>query len=272
MKVDIVAAPTRSPQALVESLSLGTVRPDSVTLVSNAVFPIDNHGLNVRWLGFRSDHYAYGYRDIALRFNVAIWASEAGAIIFQGDEQIAPPEMVERSLGLLGSTDHFWGHHRYTAFADKTVPQVMAMRAIDGRPRENGQNRPHTYRSCYSGMLGIWVSSAKAAGGFDMAFNCRHAGEDQHLGWRLDGGMAFIHEPPFAWHPEDPLPWGDLGPTNTCRDGHTLLEVDIDGHLFQRCADCPYLSFIGVERHLFRSRDPLIRYDPELVEVTSHVE
>jgi hypothetical protein len=109
-------------------------------------------------------------------------------------------------------------------------------------------------------MLGIHTEHAKAIGGFDMAFNCRHAGEDQNLGWRLDGMRVFIHEPPYSWHPEEREPWGDLGYTNTC-DSHNLDKIEIEGHAFVKCTKCPYRKFDDQKDKLFARDRPIISYD-----------
>lgn len=248
---------------LIESLALGTVQPDTVTLVTNADVEVRSFGLNVRLLRFRSQDYAIGDRDVALRCNIGIWESRADAIVFQGDDQIASPTMVEDSIRLLSTKDHFWGHHRYTVFGAKSVPEIMALPYTDGRPRERGTNREHLYQSCYSGMLGISVEAAKRSGGFDMAFNCRHAGEDQNLGRRLDGVRVFIHEPPFSWHPEDPPPWGPPGWSNLCVGEHDVVQ---EGS-FLRCRRCPFRQYVGPSDDLFGGGDPLVPYEHGRVEV-----
>lgn len=270
MRVDVVATPTRSPSQLIESLARGTVQPDTVTLVTNSDLEIETFGLVVRLLRFDSSDYAIGDRDVALRCNVGIWSSSADAIVFQGDDQIASPTMIENSVGLLRRVGYFWGHHRFTPFGGKSVADVMAQPPTSGRSREAGVNCTHSFRSCYSGMFGIHVDVARRVGGFDMAFNCRHAGEDQQLGRRLDGERVLIHDPPFSWHPEDPRGWEDLGRSNLCAT-HDLVEADINSARFMRCRSCPFQQYAGTEEALFRRREPLLPYDHRLVRVTEEV-
>lgn len=270
MKIDVIATPSRSPSRLIESLALGTRKPDMVSLVTNANLEVETFGLNVRLLRFDSDEYAVGDRDVALRCNVGLWSSTADAVVYQGDDQIASPDMLEESEGLLKVSTHFWGHHRYTTFGDRSVSEVMAQDPSTGRSREHGTNRLHLYLSCYSGMLGAKVADLRQAGGFDMAFNCRHAGEDQQLGRRLDGSHVYIHEPPYSWHPDDPPDWEPPGRSNVC-EAHDLVEVEINSAAFMRCSRCPFQQYAGPEVVLFDRRDALIPYDHSLVRVEEEV-
>lgn len=264
--IEVIATPTRSPNQLIESLALNTIQPDLVTLVTNGNHRVDNYGLRVRLLRFSSDQYAVGKNDVALRCNVGVWSAKEPMIIFQGDDQVASQTMLEDSLAILKVKTHFWGHHRYTEFRNKSVADIMAQHPESGRSREQGVNKHHGYYSCYSGMLGILTDKIRSVGAFDMAFNCRHAGEDQHLGRRLDGTSVFIHEPPYSWHPEQARPWEDLGPTNTC-DSHNLGKIEIEGYTFVKCHNCLWQQYKDEEERLYKRPSPLILYDHSKVSV-----
>jgi hypothetical protein len=261
----------RSIDRLLTSLSLGSVIPDEVVVVTNEIDDLDTHGLRVRLVGFSSTEYVVGFRDIALRCNIAIHAAESDRVIFQGEDHIASRTMVADSLALLEQRRYFWGHHRYTRFGDKTVAEIVTMAPERGKSRETAANREHLFLSCYSGMLGAEKALLQEIGGFDMAFQCRHAGEDQQLGRRLSqrfdrSDRVYIFEPPFSWHPTDPDPWGEPRRINACGT-HEFSIAEIDGHPYEVCANCPFRRFVGTNEELYTKGDPIVAFRPELVDL-----
>src|SRR4051794_1975579 len=79
-----------------DSLALGTTRPDCVTIVSNEVgAEVVAAGLDARVVRFESDRYPYGDRDVALRRNVGIFSSRCSHVLTFDDDQIAPRSMIE---------------------------------------------------------------------------------------------------------------------------------------------------------------------------------
>jgi len=140
---------------------------------------------------------------------------------------------------------------------------------LEGRSRENPIPPAwHGWQSCWGGMFAAKREWLCDLGAFDMAFNCRHAGEDQHLGRRImaqeNQPGAWICEPPFSWMgAPDREDWLPLK-TNSCKD-HDLKSVVMNAVEFMRCSKCPFQV----------PRDPdsiyaprlLIRYDPSLVEL-----
>ena len=274
MKVDVVvpAIRKREVERLILSLALGTVRP-RVLIVSNEVDPFFDHGLDVRILGFTSDAYCYGEMDVALRQNVGIFWSDADAIIVTGDDQIAPERMVESSIEALQTSPIVWGNHRYVDTRAHSLAAITQYQPGLFRSRENPEPPAwHGWQSCYGGMLAADRKTLQGFGGFDMAFNCRHAGEDQQLGRRIalaagETWRVFIHEPPFAWIDEAPTtPWRDVDiKTNSCRN-HRTFPVEVNGVTFHRCNRCPYQVPVD-ETRIYEPR-LLIPYDPKLVTVT----
>jgi predicted O-methyltransferase YrrM len=82
-------------------------------------------------------------------------------------------------------------------------------------------------------------------GGFDMMFSGRHAGEDQYLARRLakfthDSDAIYVHEPPFAWHPEENIGWDDPRDSNVCAGPHQVVNAEIQGIATHRCVRCPF--------------------------------
>jgi len=78
---------------------------------------------------------------------------------------------------------------------------------------------------------------------------------------------VFIHEPPFAWHPEERISWSEPGYTNLCAE-HRLVEAEEAGIRIERCAVCPYFRALGEIG--FRS-EVRIPFDPDLVETVAEV-
>jgi hypothetical protein len=274
LSLDIVVPAVRraTTQRLVASLARNTMRPDAVTIVSNEVEPtIDTGGLDVQIVRFRSDAYPIGDRDVALRRNVGIWASECTHVVTLDDDLVAPPNLVETSLALLRDNPYFWGHHRYISFSGYPLERLMELAPELGRRREDPPNSWHLWMSCYAGLFGAEREIVVRAGGFDLIFSGRHGGEDQSLGKRLAAQVAgtervFIHEPPFAWHPAEPDAWDPPAYTNLCPGPHRLEERSVGGVFVSACRRCPY--FVAPDDSALFGDDVVLRYDPAEVEIT----
>jgi hypothetical protein len=272
LDVVVPALRTATIDRLLFGLARGSTRPDVVSLVSNEVpSGIETHGLDVRLLRFRSETYPVGERDVALRRDVGIWSSECSHVLSLDDDLAASAGLVESSLALLRDEPCFWGHHRYIWVDGYGPERLLELPPELGRPRESPPNSWHMWRSCYGGLFGFERSLVQGLGGFDLAFSCRHAGEDQALGKRLAAHLAgteqvFVHEPPFAWHPADPEPWEPPGWTNLCREGHELEERSVNGLPVRACGRCPY--FVAAEEEPLFGDEPVLPFDPALVDVT----
>ena len=273
MTLDVVVPAVRRATIgrLLQSLAGNTVRPDVVSIVSNEVEAgIDAHGLEVRLLRFRSTEYPIGDRDVALRRNVGIWSSDCSHVLTLDDDVVAPANLIETSLALLRDEPYFWGHYRYISFSGYTLERLLELPPQLGRKREDPPNSWHLWMSCYAGAFGAERALLEEVGGFDLAFSCRHAGEDQSLGKRLAAHVAgtdrvFIHEPPFVWHPVETDEWDAPRYSNLCDGEHELEEGNVNGLAVERCRRCPYFS-VADESRLF-SGELFLRYDPNAVEV-----
>lgn len=246
--IEVVIPAMRTPARLVESLAKGTHRPSLVTIVSNECDRFDTFGLDVRILRFESKEYCYGDHDVVLRRNIGIWHARGDHIVFQDDDQIAPANMITQCEERFREGPMFWGHHRY---ADLSAPteEIIRWDPSKGRSRETSANRWHGYFSAYAGMMGARTTYLRDhLGGFDMAFMGRHAGEDQQLGKRFmyDVGSTgiWVCEPPFSWHPEQPVPRRVLR-TNSCRDHELVEERRPQGVVVERCTKCPFVRRCG---------------------------
>ena len=260
------------PRAL-ESLAAGSELPDTVTVVSNEVpGDLDRFGLRVRVLRFDSRHYGYGDRDVVLRRNIGIFSSRCSHVLTFDDDQVAPRHMTRSVFERLAREPVVWGHHRYARMDGCTVAELLDRPAAEGAPREHPPNAWHGWRSCYAGLFAARQGIVTGCGGFDMAFNGRHAGEDQALGRRLAlrhgrTSRVFVHEPPFAWHPAEPVPWPPPARSNLCPSGaHDRYEERVGGVTLERCRRCPWQAPAGDEG-LFGD-SPGIPFDPGLVVVT----
>lgn len=279
--IEIVIPSLRQTETerLVRSLAMGAMKPDLVSVVSNEVVAWSDPGVPTRLLRFSSESYAIGEQDVALRQNIGIWEAQGDVIVIQGDDQVAPSSMVADSVLVLGTKQYIWGNHRLTDFSSIDPLSLVDAPMKSAQSRELPPNHEHSYFSCYGGMLVARSAFLREAGGFDMAFNGRHGGEDQALGYRLMTALGdetvFIHEPPFSWHPvelatgngRDRAPW--LTPQrNGCAPGaHLIIDDSIDGVAYQRCDRCRYWHFPNYDG-LFRA-DPLIPYDHSCVTVES---
>jgi hypothetical protein len=270
-----------STERLVSSLVLQTVAPDVITIVSNETQPFPVPGSRVRLLRFSSDTYSIGEWDVALRQNVGIYATECDTLIIQGDDQIAPPSMVEDALRVMEGKDYIWGNHRLTDYADRSLDEIRLADKESGVSRESPAPPAwHGYQSCYGGMFAAKTDFIRDFGGFDMGLNNRHSNEDQQLGYRLmkraGEEKVLIEEPPFSWHGIE-LKQGDtrarepwLEPIrNGCVPGsHETVRAIIGGAIFLECQRCPYLAFADGPQMLFREQ-VLIRYRSKAVNTSS---
>lgn len=240
------------------------MRPDCITLVSNDIpaASFETYGLNATVLRFESNTYPFGNLDVALRRNVGIWFSEASHIITFDDDQLAPVNLVSSAAVLLTRQPYFWGHHRYIDFKAHSIDELLRLPADVGRPREFPPNSWHSFRSAYAGLFGAERELLVDVGAFDMLFCGRHGGEDQDLGRRLAERISgtdsiFVNEPPFAWHPEEAMPWDERLGSNLCVGDH-VIAADTKG--LNKCTRCPY--FWAPDELLFRDSVGLL-FDPE---------
>ena len=291
MSIEVVvpALRQRPVEWLVSSLTLQTHPPDIITIVSNETQPFEVGEVPVRLLRFASGAYGIGEKDVALRQNVGIYEAECEYIVIQGDDQVAPPSMIEDTLQALTDAkkerqdDFIWGNHRLTEWEGKTLEEIRLAPRDTGISRENPvPPYRHGFWSCYGGMFAAKTDFIQDFGAFDMACNGRHANEDQQLGFRLscnkgNMGSSYIDEPPFSWHPMElrngdgriGSPW--LTPIrNGCGEGnHNLGEARVKGLRFLSCWNCPYTKYVGESVSLVQRADVVVRYRPEWVETSS---
>jgi hypothetical protein len=256
---------------LLRSFKLGTQLPEAISIITNEVpLDIERYGLNVRLLRFDSSTYPIGDGDLALRRDIGVWNSECSHVLTFDDDLIAPVNLVQTSRELLSREPYFWGHHRYVSFAEYSVEALSTMPPDRGRPRESPPNSWHLWMSCYGGLFGAETALVKNCGGFDLIYSCRQANEDQDFGKRLahlihQRERVFVYEPPFAWHPTEPDPWGQVRYSNLCQEGHDVVAATIQGIPVERCGKCPYLrAFDGTDD--LRTW-PVWPYDPQEVTV-----
>jgi hypothetical protein len=274
MKIEVVIPSVGDPSRLLWSLTQQSRPPDQITVVSNEFYPefcspptaFTGYESRIRALRFGSEDYPFGYCDVVLRRNIGIWESDADAIIFQDDDQIAPRNLVQEMERILLTENWAWGHHRYIDFEDHDPVELLDADPSIGKSRETEPNRFHTYQSGYAGCLGVKRDFILSKGGFDMLFLGRHANEDQNLAKRMCGPMIKIWEPPFSWHPTRPVPRAQ-GPTNVCTGEHDWEPDVFNGVVFSRCSRCPLWKFSDRKEQLFRD-EVVVPYEHRLVDVT----
>lgn len=211
-----------------------------------------------------------GERDVVLRRNVGAFASDLDLLLFLDDDVVPARTTVESAVRLLRLSPVVWGHHRFLPLAGFSVEALIDLSPAAGRSREEGVNRWHQWMSCYGGMAAFTHQAFIGVGGYDMAYAGRHAGEDQDLGRRLSlrlghSGQAFVHEPPFAWHDVESLPWAPAAWTNLCPGSHDLAVEVRGGVLFEACRACPWGRALGELPH--DRTEPVVPFDVSLVDL-----
>lgn len=272
MEIDVIIPAMRATfiAQVLYSFSKNTVAPGMITIVSNEISKdIPTFELRVRLVRFTSAHYPIGRLDTALRRNIGIWSSPCSHVITFDDDQLAPVNLVETSAALLRRQPYFWGNYRYIDFSRYAVDELITLPAHHGRSREMPPNAWHLWLSSYGGLFGAERRLVEQLGGYDLIFLGRHAGEDQNLGKRLAERInhterIFVHEPPFAWHPETRMEWSPPRYSNLCRSEHQFSSITLGGITIKKCRACPY--FEPPQGPLYR--DPvLIPFDPDKVDV-----
>jgi hypothetical protein len=96
---------------------------------------------------------------------------------------------------------------------------------------------------------------------------------DQQFARRLaerygDGKHTFVHDPPFAWHPEERIPYSPLA-TNGCGD-HQYVPATVNGYSVDQCTRCPWHTI--PDRRVFEelvnvAKVPGLRFDPQEWEI-----
>jgi predicted O-methyltransferase YrrM len=273
MTIDFIV-PVRRVQMverLLWSLSRNSKPPDLVSLVSNELDekPLPTFGLAVRLVRFSSNEYPFGELDVALRRNVGIWSSDSTHIVTFDDDQLAPPNLVSSIEATFSERPFFWGHHRFIDFNAYSFDQILSLPPQAGRGREAPANAWHSWRSAYAGLFGARRDALLDIGGFDLMFAGRHGGEDQNLGKRLalkydHSEAVFVHEPPFAWHPELSTKWGQTTISNQCSGAHDLQPGHFGNVSAQLCRNCPFYWVLDEE---FSRSEASIRFDPSKVQI-----
>ena len=238
MKVHVVIPTTRpSVDDLIRSLGQGSRVPDGIIVVSNEVVPKLPHVGLVR---FDSPSQPYGKGDAGLRRNIGADLSDADVLIFIDDDCIAPRSLVETAVDIVEKDGFCWGHHRFIDFEAIWPGDLIDKDPEEGRSREHGVNRWHGWQSSYAGNLAIRRDLFWEVGGFDLAYLGHHGSEDQQFGRRLGkahGYQTFVHEPPFAWHPEVDV-FHSERKTNIMGN-HRMVRQTVNGHEFATCESCP---------------------------------
>ena len=228
--------------------------PGAIVLVTNELDRADvsSYGLDVRMVRFESDAYPIGFNDVALRRNVGIWATSASHVLTFDDDQVAPPGLIESARQVLERAPVCWGHYRFIDFDAFTFEDLLVMPPEAGRARETPPNAWHSSRSAYAGLFSAERALVQRAGGFDMSFSGRHGGEDQDLARRLSlmvrgDDAIYVHEPPFAWHPEQAAAWEEPRYSNLCRGDHSVAVRQTRGVTVHACSRCPFYWVPQVE-------------------------
>ncbi len=243
MTTSVIVPTTRSTvDDLVWSLGQGTLKPDEVVVVSNEV-AVEG----VTLVRFASDTQPIGHGDAGLRRNIGADVATSDVLVFLDDDLIAPREMLEEATRIALKDDFCWGHHRFIDFARYGREKLLELPSFVGRSRETAVNTWHGWQSSYAGLLAIRRNLFWKVGGFDLAYLGHHGSEDQQLGRRLGVGndfRSFVHEPPFAWHPEV-----DLFPSRArgeIMEEHRMVRQTVNGHDFDVCEECPCRKPVNV--------------------------
>lgn len=258
MTVDVVIPTTRpSVDLLIASLAQGSREPDRIWVVTNEV----ERRQTATWVNFSSDVQPIGSGDAGLRRNIGADLSDADIVLFLDDDCIAPANLVEEAARIAAEDGFCWGHHRYIDTDRHDLAELLTLPPEEGVSREHGVNRWHGWQSSYAGNLAIERKLFWEVGGFDLAYLGHHGSEDQQLGRRLsENGRTFVHEPPFAWHP-DRVAWHSTMVTNT-PGTHRMTTSMVRSHSFMVCDECPRRTPIDVAA-LTESETVVIPYSRE---------
>jgi hypothetical protein len=274
-----VIVPCVRPKALgklLRSFAQQSVRPTRVTVVTNHEVPSDAHpgDLTVRQLSFTSKEYAIGQSDVALRRNVGLWWAESPTVLFFDDDQLAPGNLIASlpgALEMFGPGGMVWGNYRYVDWTNWTDAEVRDSPPSAGRAREK-PNVWHRAQSCYGGLFASEAESLRAAGGFDLVYTVG-SGEDQALSMRIAKTVnqaVWIHEPPFAWHTTERLPYEPDPHANVCSGEHDLEERHTDERNIFRWVVCKRCPFVNRAQHQSpQPVGPIVAFDRTRVDVTS---
>jgi hypothetical protein len=239
-------------QRALYSLARQTEPPELVTLIGNIphMRDLEPCGLPVRILRHTSEVYCYGLQDIALARNVGIWWAREPYVVCFDDDQVAPRTMLADLRARLADTPYVYGHYRYLDFAERSLDELLNLPPTAGRTREHPPNDWHLYYSGFSGLFACDTALLQSIG-WDMVYNGSVPfGEDQNVAYRLtravgDEGRLFVHEPPFAWHPEGREAPYPAPVTNACSaDYHDHAwgpEQTRFGVRWHTCTRCPYM-------------------------------
>lgn len=247
MTVSVVIPTTRqSVDLLIDGLGDQLLPPDEILVVTNEIKPTVGGVTAIR---FWSDRQPFGKGDAGLRRNIGASEATGEFLVFLDDDLLTPPGLIEAGVAIASRDGFCWGHHRYIDFAGFDLDHLRWSSPTIGRSREQGVNRWHGWQSSYAGLLVIRRDLFWEVGGFDLAFLGHHGSEDQQLGRRLSGGSyrTFVHEPPFAWHPEQAL-YHDVGFRSTNIGlSHRMERITVNGQPFAKCASCPCRYPLDIE-------------------------
>lgn len=247
MTVSVVIPATRPCGDLLGSLAMGTRVPDEMLVVSNEV----TGGDLATTVKFWSEVHPIGRGDAGLRRNVGAAVASGDILLFLDDDLIAPVGLVEAAVDIAERDGFCWGHHRYIDFEPQPWTDLLQAEPEIGRPREHWVNDWHGWQSSYAGLLAIKAQLFWDVGGFDLAYLGHHGSEDQQFGRRLSlrgihPNATFVHEPPFAWHPERNLFHSQI--KSNIIDGHPLVRKTVNGFEFLACENgCPCRSPIDID-------------------------
>ncbi len=279
--VEVVVPYTRPAFAeiMLRSFAAQWRQPALVTLVGNAVLPNNVFGLNVRALRFSSETYAIGMSpgrigDTSLRRNIGLAHAQYPAVLFWDDDQFAPWRVVSDVEAYLGRERYMFGNYRYIDTSCIASPWLMScLAATAGQSRETPPNASHLWQSGYGGFLGIQRAWAEEhVGYFDMAIPGPGI-EDQDYARRLSlaaghQGRIFVHEPPFAFHPIERVPYAAEPQANVCQAPHDIFISQELGVDVVKCRRCPFLVLKDPDEHHRKNRiHAFVGFDSSRVKV-----
>lgn len=246
--------------------------PDVITLVTNQPRDIlvqkEKLPFELRALRFKTTAYAQGKYDVALRRNVGAHATDTKTLCYFDDDQIASIGMISAGKRLLAMGDSaVWGNYRFIRFEGTDLRELPLLEAHHGRSRERcGQLC--LWKSAFGGLLFIERETLLDERGFDMLFT-RGSGEDQNLALRLGQTWIAMHEPPFAWHPEEKLAVLPEPLSAVCVECQ-LVDGAVGNVPAKICRDCPYIERADLSTDSMPKTGPVVPFDPG--RVTNHYE